>query len=183
LPGDRADHHPRALRRRPLPEPGAIGRRAGGWPDLELFPILLPLAAPGLRPPDSGYALSVSVVAPDSVGSVALASADPAAAPLIDPGFLRDHRDVDRFEAGLDLIRRAAATDALARLGTEIHPGPDGKPATGCATISGAGSAATTTRPAAAASATTVTTERSSTRSCGCAASTAFGWPTRRCCR
>jgi choline dehydrogenase len=98
---------------------------AGGWPDLELFPILLPLAAPGLRPPDSGYALSVSVVAPDSVGSVALASADPAAAPLIDPGFLRDHRDVDRFEAGLDLIRRAAATDALARLGTEIHPGPD----------------------------------------------------------
>jgi GMC oxidoreductase len=32
---------------------------------------------------------------------------------------------LDRCEAGLDLIRRAAATDALARLGTEIHPGPD----------------------------------------------------------
>jgi choline dehydrogenase len=98
---------------------------AEGWPDLELFPILLPLAAPGFRPPDRGYALSVSVVAPDSVGSVALTSADPAAPPAIDPGFLRDGRDLDRFEAGLDLIRRAAATDALARLGTEIHPGPD----------------------------------------------------------
>jgi choline dehydrogenase len=98
---------------------------AGDWPDLELFPILLPLAAPGFRPPDRGYALSVSVVAPDSSGSVTLASADPAAAPVIDPGFLRDRRDVDRFESGLDLIRRAAATDALARLGTEIHPGPD----------------------------------------------------------
>jgi choline dehydrogenase len=98
---------------------------AGDWPDLELFPILLPLAAHGFRPPEHGYALSVSVVAPDSSGSVTLASADPAAAPVIDPGFLRDGRDVDRFEAGLDLIRRAAAIDALARLGTEIHPGPD----------------------------------------------------------
>jgi choline dehydrogenase len=39
---------------------------AAGWPDLELFPILLPLAAPGFRPPERGYALSVSVVAPDS---------------------------------------------------------------------------------------------------------------------
>jgi choline dehydrogenase len=98
---------------------------AGDWPDLELFPILLPLAAPGFRPPDSGYALSVSVVAPDSSGSVTLTSADPSAPPAIDPGFLSDGRDLDRFEAGLDLIRRAAATSALARLGTEIHPGPD----------------------------------------------------------
>jgi choline dehydrogenase len=97
---------------------------AGGWPDLELFPILLPLAAPGFPPPGSGYNLSVSVVAPDSSGSVTLASADPQAAPLIDPGYLRDGRDVDRFEAGLDLIRQAAAADGLARLGTEIHPGP-----------------------------------------------------------
>ena len=97
---------------------------AGDWPDLELFPILLPLAAPGFAAPDRGYALSVSVVAPDSSGSVTLTSADPFAPPVIDPGFLRDGRDVDRFEVGLDLIRRAAA-DGLASLGTEIHPGPD----------------------------------------------------------
>jgi choline dehydrogenase len=98
---------------------------AGEWPDLQLFPILLPLAAPGFQPPDAGFALTASVIAPDSSGSVTLASADPSAPPVIDPGFLREGRDLDRLAAGLELIRRAAADDALARLGTEIHPGPD----------------------------------------------------------
>ena len=38
-----------------------------------------------------------SVVAPDSRGTVRLASDDPAAAPLIDPGFLREPADLTRL--------------------------------------------------------------------------------------
>ncbi len=98
---------------------------AGAWPDLQLFPVLLPLAPPGSRPPEAGYVLTASAVAPDSRGSVRLASAEPHAPPLIDPGFLRDASDLDRLEAGLELIRRATATGPLARVGSETCPGPD----------------------------------------------------------
>jgi choline dehydrogenase len=96
---------------------------AGAWPDLHLFPILLPVAPAGFRPPPAGYALTASVVAPDSRGTVRLTSADPHAPPLIDPGFLRGGKDLDRLMAGVQLIHRAAAHGALA--GTEVHPGPD----------------------------------------------------------
>jgi len=104
---------------------------AGARPDLQLFPVLLPLAPPGFRPPEAGYALTASLVAPDSRGSVRLASADPHAPPLIDPGFLHDGNDLDRLEAGLELIRSAAATGPLARIGSETHPGPDIRTSTG----------------------------------------------------
>jgi len=95
---------------------------AGRWPDLHLFPILLPIAPVRHRAPDAGYAITASVVAPDSRGSVRLASADPLRAPLIDPGFLREGQDLERLVAGVGLIRRAAAGGFLA--GTEVHPGP-----------------------------------------------------------
>jgi 4-pyridoxate dehydrogenase len=99
---------------------------AGACPDLHLFPILLPLAPPGCQPPPRGYALAAAVVAPDSRGSVRLASADPHAAPLIDPGFLRDRRDTDRLEAGLRLIRQAAAGSAFSGMpSAEAWPGAD----------------------------------------------------------
>src|SRR5258708_5685861 len=83
--------------------------RAGACPDLHLFPILLPLAPARYQPPEAGYALVAAVVAPESRGAVRLASADPRQAPLIDPGFLREPRDVDRLEEGLGLVRPAAA--------------------------------------------------------------------------
>ncbi len=51
------------------------------------------------------------MVAPDSRGSVRLAFPDPEAAPVIDPGFLRDQRDLDRLQAGLTLIRQAARAE------------------------------------------------------------------------
>src|SRR6202042_3811506 len=62
----------------------------GEVPDLHLFPILLPLAPAGCEPPADGYVLVASAVAPDSRGTVKLASAAPGAAPLIDPNFLAD---------------------------------------------------------------------------------------------
>jgi choline dehydrogenase len=100
---------------------------AGEYPDLHLFPILLPLAPAGFQPPPAGgYALVASAVAPGSKGSVRLASAAPQAAPLIDPGFLSDGRDLDRLEAGLRMIRQAAAGVAFSDVReAEVWPGAD----------------------------------------------------------
>jgi len=99
---------------------------AGACPDLHLFPILLPAAPAGRQPPPAGYALAASVVAPDSRGTVQFAAADPQMAPVINPGFLRDGRDLDRLEAGLGMIRQATACLAFfSRVhAAEAHPGP-----------------------------------------------------------
>ncbi len=98
---------------------------AGDWPDVQLFPVLRPVAPPAYPAPASGFALMASVTAPDSRGSVRLASASPAAAPLIDPGFLRDPADLTRLAVGLALVRTATAHTAFTRLGvTETWPGP-----------------------------------------------------------
>jgi choline dehydrogenase len=97
--------------------------QAGTWPDLHLFPILLPLAPPGYQPPAAGFALVAAVVTPVSRGSVRLASADPRQSPLIDPGFLRDQRDLDRLAQGLALVREAAASTAFASTGaSQVWP-------------------------------------------------------------
>jgi choline dehydrogenase-like flavoprotein len=102
--------------------------QAGDWPDLQLFPILLPIVPPGREIPDARFALAASVVAPASRGTVRLASASPGAAPLIDPGFLAESADLDRLEAGLGIIRRAAASAAMTELGSrETWPGPGGR--------------------------------------------------------
>ena len=50
---------------------------AGAWPDVQLFPVLLPVAPPGCPAPAGGFALMASVTAPDSRGSVRLASRQP----------------------------------------------------------------------------------------------------------
>ena len=100
---------------------------AGGWPDLRLFPVLFPAGPAGYRGPDGGFALAAAVVAPDSRGTVRLAADDPLAAPLIDPGLLRDGdgRDLDRLEAGLGILRQAVSGAVFKELGiTETWPGP-----------------------------------------------------------
>jgi choline dehydrogenase len=97
---------------------------SGAWPDVQLFPVLLPVAPPACPAPARGFAVMASVTSPDSRGSVRLASASPAAPPLIDPGFLREPADLDRLAAGLALVRTAATSTAFTRLGvTEAHPG------------------------------------------------------------
>jgi choline dehydrogenase len=93
---------------------------AGAHPDLHLFPILLPVAATGCQPPPAGYALVASAVAPDSRGSVRLA---PDGGSLINPGLLRDDRDLDRLATGVAIIREAAAASGLP--GTELWPGQE----------------------------------------------------------
>jgi choline dehydrogenase len=99
---------------------------AGSYPDVHLFPILLPMAPAGCEPPATGYALVASAVAVDSRGSIRLASAAPEKAPLIDPGFLRAGRDLDRLEAGLTMIRQAVASASSSGLSAaEVWLGAD----------------------------------------------------------
>jgi len=99
----------------------------GDYPDLHLFPILLPLAPAGCEPPVAGgYVLAAAVVAPDSRGTVRLASPDPQVPPLIDPGFLTDGRDLARLETGLQLVRQIAADGPFTGVRkTEVWPGAD----------------------------------------------------------
>jgi choline dehydrogenase len=105
---------------------------ARAWPDLHLFPILRPAAPDGWTPPAAGYALAAAVVAPDSRGWVRLAFSDPLAAPAINPGFLRDGRDLDRLEAGLAMARQAAASSAFTPVrAAEAWPGPEASTSAG----------------------------------------------------
>ena len=109
----------------PHSPPGPHRPLPGDWPDLHLFPILLPVVPPGYpAAPPGGFALVAGLMAPASRGTVRLASADPAAPPLIDPAFLREPADTARLESGLAMIREAAAGAAFAELGvTETWPG------------------------------------------------------------
>jgi choline dehydrogenase len=101
---------------------------AGAYPDLHLFPILLPLAPPGCEAPANAFTLAASVMAPDSRGSVRLATTAPEVAPLIDPAFLSDpdQRDLARMMTAVKLARGIAASarfDSVRQ--AEALPGPD----------------------------------------------------------
>ncbi|MEX3944988.1 GMC family oxidoreductase [Paraburkholderia sp. BR10937] len=64
-----------------------------------------------------GYSLHVCVLRPASRGTVTLASADARVAPVIDPRFLSDPRDLDALAQGARLARRILDAPALAQLG------------------------------------------------------------------
>ncbi len=61
-----------------------------------------------------GYSLHVCVLRPRSRGRVMLASAAPGAAPLIDPAYLSDPRDLEVLVRGFKLARHILAAPAFA---------------------------------------------------------------------
>ena len=64
-----------------------------------------------------GFSCHVCVLRPHSRGTVRLANADPATAPLIDPAFLSDDRDVQVLLDGFKLMRRILESGPLATHG------------------------------------------------------------------
>ncbi|KAB0577037.1 choline dehydrogenase [Ideonella dechloratans] len=70
-----------------------------------------------------GYSVHVCLLRPQSRGRVTLASADPLAAPVIDPAFLAEADDLDRLVSGVQQTRRLLAQPAMAALGGQ-EPGP-----------------------------------------------------------
>ena len=87
-------------------------------PDLQLHFVIGKLVDHGRKTQfGHGYSCHVCLLRPRSRGSVTLASADPAAAPLIDPAFLTDPDDIARLVRGFRLMRTLLAQPALARYG------------------------------------------------------------------
>ncbi|MEX0644727.1 MAG: GMC family oxidoreductase N-terminal domain-containing protein [Parvularculaceae bacterium] len=76
----------------------------------------------------AGYSCHACVLRPKSRGTVRLASADPLAAPLIDPNFLADDDDLDRLKKGAQAVHRIFGAPALAARGGRrlyLEPGAD----------------------------------------------------------
>ncbi|CAB3786413.1 Alcohol dehydrogenase [acceptor] [Paraburkholderia ultramafica] len=69
-----------------------------------------------------GYSLHVCVLRPHSRGAVTLASADARTAPVIDPRFFSDARDLDLLVDGVKMARRILDAPSLAlHGGTELY--------------------------------------------------------------
>jgi choline dehydrogenase-like flavoprotein len=64
----------------------------------------------------TGFTCHVCLLRPKSRGSVALAGADPLAAPLIDPNFFGEEADLETMVAGYKTTKRLMDTPALRAL-------------------------------------------------------------------
>jgi choline dehydrogenase len=120
-----------ALREGPLADPGMeavafVGSAPGlADPDLK-FHFLMALYRNNGREliPEHGFGAHVNAVQPRSRGSVRLASADPAAAPLIDQNYLADPHDLEVMRAGIRIAREVFRQPAFDRFrGDELAPG------------------------------------------------------------
>jgi choline dehydrogenase-like flavoprotein len=84
-------------------------------PDLQFHFVIGKLINHGRTPTwGHGYSCHVCVLRPKSRGSLKLASNDPMAAPLIDPGFMQDPDDVQRMVKGFKIMRHVMSQPALA---------------------------------------------------------------------
>jgi choline dehydrogenase-like flavoprotein len=101
-------------------------------PDLQLH--VLPWSypspnqdAPIRHKPDPRRALTImsTLIYPKSRGTFRLASADPTAAPVIDPNYLEEQADIDVLVDGMQLIRETmAAKSMFGGVEIEVSPGP-----------------------------------------------------------
>lgn len=95
-------------------------------PDIQFIFIDRPILAPGSENIEHGYSLGVSIMTPFSRGTVRLADARADTAPLIDPNYFSDERDLAMMVAGLKLARRIGDANALDDWrGEEIAPSRD----------------------------------------------------------
>ncbi len=101
-------------------------------PNMQLYfcPVSYTRAPPGKRPmmspdPFPGFLLGISPCRPTSRGEIRVGSADPFAAPRIQPNSLATERDVQDMLEGVRFMRMLAATPALSSIiEREITPGP-----------------------------------------------------------
>ena len=94
-------------------------------PDLELAfaPVFYDIDHP---PTEHAFGIASACLQPKSTGSVELGSADPFAAPLIDPNFFADRADLDVLVHGVKLARRIIAESSFAPFrGAEFAPGDE----------------------------------------------------------
>jgi 4-pyridoxate dehydrogenase len=102
---------------RPLPDVQILFTAAplGAWPYM----------APFKKPFADGFAMRIVAIQPESRGHVALASADPAAAPRIHQNFLSAPADWASLRAGFRIARDLAARSPMRPfIAAEFFPGP-----------------------------------------------------------
>ncbi len=93
-------------------------------PDLQVH-FVIGIVDQHLRKPHlaDGWSAHICALRPHSRGSVGLASADPAAPPRIDPGFLSDPRDLDTLVRGARMLEEILAQQPLAPWrGRRLYP-------------------------------------------------------------
>jgi choline dehydrogenase len=108
-------------------------QQAGEIPDIQIhaLPWSYPFPnqdSPARQKVDKRSALTVmpTLIYPKSRGTLRLASADPAAAPVIDPAYLTDPDDSRLLLDGMELIREVMANKIIAAgVAAELSPGPD----------------------------------------------------------
>jgi choline dehydrogenase len=86
-------------------------------PDMQFMFIHVPFHPPHLQAPPNSYTFGIATI-PESRGWVRLASADPKAAPLINPNYLGEESDVRRLLMGVEKAREINATSAFSGWGT-----------------------------------------------------------------
>ena len=110
----------------------SVADRAGvtaNLPDIEIIFATAPYVGEGLVPaPDEGLTIGAILVRPRSRGTIRLASADPTAKAVIDPGYLTDPDGIDEATmlAGLAECELLLATDSLRAVTTGGWIQPEG---------------------------------------------------------
>lgn len=96
-------------------------------PEYLVMCLSLPFVLPSVGPlPAPAYVLVPCLMRPRSRGSLKLASANPLAPALIDPGYLSDPADLDILVEGISIAREIGAGAAFADWrAREIYPGPE----------------------------------------------------------
>jgi choline dehydrogenase len=106
--------------------------QAGPIPDIQVhaLPWSYPFPnqdSPARQKVDKRCALTImpTLIYPKSRGTLRLASADPSAAPVIDPGYLTEPDDSRLLLDGIELIRETMASPLIAdQVSLELNPGP-----------------------------------------------------------
>lgn len=83
-------------------------------PDLQPLFLHMPYPTDGGRASENGYTIAPGLVAPRSRGTLRLASADPAAPPLVDPNILSEDYDVEALVDAVIMCREIGGQEALA---------------------------------------------------------------------
>ena len=96
-------------------------------PDIQTLVLLFSTTSIGGAPHEyPGCTVVATLLRPDSRGSVMIRSADPFAAPVIQPNYLEAQRDRDTLIAGMKAVRKVTEDPHFARhTVAERFPGPD----------------------------------------------------------
>jgi choline dehydrogenase len=94
--------------------------------DLQVFPWAVSQTDTATSPTGGIMTIHVSVMKPQSAGSVRLRSSDPTAPPLIEPGYVTHPEDIPRMLKAVAAARELARTSPLNEVALrELAPGPE----------------------------------------------------------